>query len=98
LAAAKFQIFFMKNPGTRVLRGHQTFNINIEKTENHEKTTYLLLPYMPPGYQPGASSGEVRALRIGKRSDFPLARPFLASARSIQSRRERGSPFLKPGR
>ena len=50
-----------------------------ENDEDHEETD-LLLPLMPPGYRPGAPAGEVRALRLGERADFPLARPIVAGS------------------
>ena len=53
--------------------------LDIKNDKDHEETD-LLLPLMPPGYRPGASAGEVRALRLGERADFPLARPFVAGS------------------
>jgi hypothetical protein len=56
--------------------------LDIKNEEDHEETDFLL-PLMPPGYQPGAPAGEVRALRLGERADFPLARPVVARSSRI---------------
>lgn len=72
------QKFFMKmfEPASN---GSIQSLLDIKNEEDHEETDFLL-PLMPPGYQPGTPAGEVRALRLGERVDFPLARPVVAGS------------------